>query len=36
MIKKIKVWINKITPSIHNLPQVIYIRWMDCDWYIRK
>lgn len=35
-MKRIKYWIIKIVPSIHNLPQVIYIRWMDRDWYIRK
>lgn len=36
MIERIKYWMIKIIPSIHNLPQVIYIRWMDRDWYIRK
>ena len=36
MIKDLKILVNKIIPSIHNLPQVIYIRWMDRDWYIRK
>ena len=36
MIKKIKYWMIKIIPSVHNLPQVIYIRWMDRDWYITK
>ena len=36
MIKDLKILVNKIIPSVHNLPQVIYIRWMDRDWYIRK
>ena len=36
MIKDLKILVNKIIPSVHNLPQVIYIGWMDRDWYIRK
>ena len=36
MVKSLKIWMSKLVPSIHNLPQVIYIRWMDMDWYIRK
>ena len=36
MKNKVMMFWNKIIPSIHNLPQVIYIRWMDRDWYIRK
>ena len=36
MIKVLKIWIGKLIPSIHNLPEVIYIRWMDRDWYIEK
>lgn len=36
MIEKIKTWINKMIPRIHNLPQIIYINWMDYEWFIRK
>lgn len=36
MIRRIKYWIEKIIPKIHNLPQVIYVRWMGRDWYIKK
>lgn len=36
MINALKIWMSKLIPSIHNLPQVIYIRWIDRDWYIRK
>ena len=35
-IRDIKLLLGKLTPSIHILPQVIYIRWMDRDWYIKK
>ena len=33
---KLKTMINKIIPKVHNLPQVIYVRWMDKDWFIKK
>ena len=33
---KVIMVLNKIIPSIHNLPQVIYIRWLNRDWYIRQ
>lgn len=36
MIKNLNLLLSKLTPSIHNLPQVIYIRWMDRDWFIKK
>ena len=36
IIKTLKLWFSKLVPRIHNLPQVIYIRWMDRDWYIKK
>ena len=36
MKNKVMMFWNKIIPSIHNLPQVIYIRWMNREWYIRK
>lgn len=35
-IKNIKLIMSKLIPRIHNLPQVIYIRWLDSDWYIKK
>lgn len=35
-VKELKIWLNKLIPSIHNLKQVIYIRWMDRDWFIEK
>lgn len=36
MVKKLKMWMSKVIPNIHNLPQVIYIRWMDRDGILRK
>ncbi len=36
IIKEILYWTNKLVPNIHNLPQVVYIRWLDRDWYIKK
>ena len=36
MIKELKILLYKLIPSIHDLPQVIYIRWLDRDWYIKK
>ena len=32
----IKLMIRKLTPKIHNLPQVIYIKWFDFEWFIEK
>lgn len=36
IIRYFKIWADKLIPKIHNLPQVIYIRWLDRDWYIKK
>lgn len=40
MFKKMQIEFKKfmfdITPRIHNLPQVIYIRWLDYEWIIQK
>ena len=36
MIKELKMLMSKLIQSIHNLQQVIYIRWLDRDWYIKK
>lgn len=36
MIKKVQMLLMKVTPRIYDLPQVIYIRWLDRDWYIKK
>ena len=36
MIKELKMLMSKLIPNIHNLPQVIYIRWLNRDWYIKK
>jgi hypothetical protein len=36
LIREINYIINKITPSIHNLPNVIYIKWFGYEWYIQK
>lgn len=26
----------KLTPHVYDLPQVIYIKWLDYEWIIRK
>ena len=36
IINELKIFLYGLIPSVHNLQQVIYIRWMDRDWYIRK
>lgn len=36
MIRRIKKIIRKMIPKIYNCTQVIYIKWMDKDWYIYK
>lgn len=36
MIKRIKYWLCELTPKIHNLPQVIYIKWFGYEWIIKK
>ena len=36
MKQKIKLFLCDITPRIHNLPQVIYIRWLGYEWIIPK
>ena len=36
IMNEIKIFIFSILPSIHNLSDVIYIRWMNRDWYIEK
>ena len=36
MIRKLKMLLNKFIPRIYNLPQVIYISWLDYEWYITK
>ena len=36
MITRIKYWLCELTPKIHNLPQVIYIKWLGYEWVIKK
>lgn len=36
MKHKIQIMMINIIPKIHNLPQVIYIRWLWHEWIIRK
>lgn len=33
---RLKLFLNKLVPHIHNLPQVIYIKWFDFEWFIEK
>ena len=36
MIKRIKYWLCGLMPKIHNLPQVIYIKWLGYEWIVKK
>lgn len=36
MIERIKIWMTKMIPQVHNLPQIIYINWMGYEWFIKK
>lgn len=36
VIIKLKEIIIMIIPQIHNLPDVVYIRWMNRDYFIDK
>lgn len=36
MIKELKMITNELIPSVHNLQDVIYIRWLGRDWFIMK
>ena len=36
IIKEIRFLVGKLIPSVHNLRDVIYVRWIDRDWYIKK
>ena len=31
-----KLFLSKLVPCVHNLPQVIYIKWFDCEWFVEK
>lgn len=33
---KMKNLLWKLMPRIYNLPEVIYVRWLDFEWIIRK
>jgi hypothetical protein len=35
-MKTIKLVITKLTPHIHILPQCIYIKWWNYEWFIEK
>ena len=36
MLAKLKLFTIKLVPRIHNLPQIIYIKWFDYEWFIKK
>ena len=36
MRNRLKKLLWEITPHIHNLPHVIYIRWLYHEWFIDK
>lgn len=36
MKQKIKNMLWGIKPHIHNLPKLIYIKWLGYEWFIRK
>lgn len=36
IIKDLKMWLCKLIPKVHNLPQVIYINWLGYEWFIPK
>lgn len=36
IIRKLKIWIGRLIPKIHNLPEVIYINWLGYEWFIEK
>ena len=33
---RLKLFLSKLVPCVHNLPQVIYIKWFDYEWFIEK
>ena len=36
LIRRIQKVLWNVVPHIHNLPQVIYINWLDYEWFIKK
>lgn len=36
MISKLKIWLGKLIPKVHNLPRCIYINWLGYEWIIEK
>ncbi len=34
--QKISCLVYDMIPKVHNLPEVIYIRWLDREFFIRK
>lgn len=36
MFVKLKIWLGNLIPKVHNLPQVIYISWLGCEWFVKK
>ena len=36
MIEKIKRFFRELIPTVYNLPEVIYVRWFNTIWYIKK
>lgn len=36
MKQKIRGWLWRLVPHIHNLDEVIYINWLGYEWIIAK
>ena len=36
MKKRMKIWMIKMIPRVYNLPQIIYVKWMGYEWFIKK
>ena len=33
---RLKLFLSELIPCVHNLPQVIYIKWRGFEWFIEK
>lgn len=33
-MKNIKLWLCKLRPQIHFLPDVVYINWFGHEWFV--
>ena len=36
MLTKLKLIVTRLIPRIHNLPQVIYVKWLGYEWFMTK